>query len=76
MRYIKMIVREERQARVPQQLLSKDLETEKTNKDGNDGNKEESLDEYSGVGSIMGYVAPLGVSVDNRMSATKKKKKR
>lgn len=59
MEYIRLALREARLARVPQQLMP--LSTESgTEEDGN----EENVQEFSGVGAIAGYTAPLGMSPD------------
>ena len=71
MTYIRMALDEVNSARVPQQLLPNDVE--KT-ENGNEEESDKNIDEYSGVGSIMGYMAPLGVEIDNRTTTSKKKK--
>ena len=65
--YIRLALSEAGLARVPQQLLSPD-----TVKDAEDGEEEPkdmlrdegSVNEFSGVGAIAGYTAPLGMSPD------------
>ena len=75
MRYIRLALEEARLARVPQQLLSPDADSE-------DGSEDEDVNEYSGVGAIVGYSAPLGVNPDalgrqkNRVPRRGKKQKR
>lgn len=56
--YIRALVAEEMDARVPQQLISPDSL--------NDEDKEEQdtqeVSEFSGTGGVAGYTAPLGFS--------------
>lgn len=56
--YIKLIIKEVVvQARVPTQLLPpEETEDEESGKDS----EGDAIDEFSGVGSIAGYTAPLG----------------
>ena len=53
MRYIRMVA-EQHLARVPNQLVS----------DTGNGEEDESVDEFAGVGGIAGYTAPLGMDPD------------
>lgn len=56
LKYIRMAIDEAKLARVPNQLIEPDSEQD------DDSNTEvDNVDEYSGAGSIAGYVAPLGV---------------
>ena len=61
-RYIQMALAEAPLARVPNQLVSPDAE----NGDGSADSDEEkdNVQEFSGVGAIAGYTAPLGMSPD------------
>lgn len=59
-RYIREAVAEAKLARVPNQLLAP--KAEKGEED--DGEADESVNEFSGVGSIAGYTAPLGMDPD------------
>lgn len=70
-RYIRLALAEAHLARVPQQLLSPDQETD--NRDEDEG--EEDVNEFSGVGSIMGYSAPLGMDPD-RLGRQKNRRKK
>lgn len=55
--YIRAIVAEERDARVPQQLISPD------SLDDEDKEQEtQEVSEFSGTGGVAGYTAPLGFS--------------
>jgi hypothetical protein len=56
-RYIRLIMQEARDARVPQQLLAPE-DSEK----GSEKDEVENVVEFSGVGAIAGYTAPLGMS--------------
>lgn len=58
-RYIKEAIAETKLARVPNQLLSPKEESGK-----NDDEAVENVNEFSGVGSIAGYTAPLGMDPD------------
>lgn len=61
MRYIRLALEEARLARVPQQLISPDSdESDSKTEIG----KDENVNEFSGVGAIVGYSAPLGVDPD------------
>lgn len=70
-RYIRLALAEANLARVPQQLLSPDQETE----NGNEDEGTEAVQEFSGVGSIMGYSAPLGMNPD-RLGRRKNRRKK
>lgn len=55
--YIRAIVAEERDARVPQQLISPDsLDDEDKEQDT------QEVSEFSGTGGVAGYTAPMGFS--------------
>lgn len=58
-RYIRMVVVETKLARVPNQLLPPTEE-----KGQEDDEADESVNEFSGVGAIAGYSAPLGMDPD------------
>ncbi len=72
-RYIRMAMAEANLARVPNQLSSPEK------KEGGRGNEEEGTDEnvneFSGVGAIAGYSAPLGMDPD-RLGRKKNSRKR
>jgi len=72
-RYIRLAVDEARDARVPQQLVTADSEK---NSGKNDDSQEadQDVNEFSGVGSIAGYSAPLGMDPD-RLGRKKNKRK-
>lgn len=70
-RYIRLALAEAHLARVPQQLLSPDQETD--NRDEDEG--EEDVNEFSGVGSIVGYSAPLGMDPDRLRRQKNRRKK-
>lgn len=70
-RYIRLALAEAHLARVPQQLLSPDQETD--NRDEDEG--EEDVNEFSGVGSIVGYSVPLGMDPD-RLGRQKNRRKK
>jgi hypothetical protein len=55
-RYIREVV-ESHLARVPNQLVSDDRQE-------GDGEADEGMDEFAGVGGIAGYTAPLGMDPD------------
>lgn len=59
--YIRLALAESGLARVPNQLLSPNAESEQE-EDKEDGI--EDVQEFSGVGAIVGYSAPLGMSSD------------
>ena len=64
-------VLETHMARVPNQLMSPDVG------DTNDDEADESVNEFSGVGAIAGYSAPLGMDPDllgRKKNKSKKKK--
>ena len=61
MEYIRLALREARLARVPQQLMPLPAEIG-TEEDGTE--EQENVQEFSGVGAIAGYTAPLGMSPD------------
>lgn len=61
MRYIRLALAEAHLARVPQQLVTPDS-TE--NGQEEDESATENVNEFSGVGAIAGYTAPLGMSPD------------
>jgi hypothetical protein len=67
-----LLALEARQVRVPTQLVDIEEETEEniphTNGD------EPSIDEFSGVGAVAGYVLPLGASSEDYNGKTVKKK--
>jgi hypothetical protein len=68
-RYIKLALAEAHLARVPQQLLSPTDSDEDKDDEGT-----EEVNEFSGCGSVAGYVAPLGMDPDKL--GRKKNKKR
>lgn len=68
--YIKLAVAEAARAGVPQQLLSDQESGTRAEEMG-----DEKMDEFSGVGAIAGYTAPLGASPDD-MGRRKNAKKR
>ena len=57
-RYIRLVL-ETRNARVPTQLL----DPEGSEEEGKD--EVEDVNEFSGVGAVAGYTAPLGMSPDD-----------
>ena len=57
-RYIKLMIAEALDARVPQQLVKAD--SEKDNEQNDTKKVDQDVNEFSGVGSIVGYSAPLG----------------
>ena len=70
-KYIKLAMEEARSARVPQQLLEP---TEQ--KDGTtDEENEQDIQEFSGVGAIAGFAAPLGAAPKGRNKGRSKVKK-
>lgn len=58
--YVKLLLDEAKLARVPQQLISPDKDNEETN----EVEEAESVNEFSGVGAVAGYSAPLGMNPD------------
>lgn len=72
MRYIQMALAEAHPARVPQQLLSP------TDSEEGSQDEVENVQEFSGVGAIMGYSAPLGMDPDKlgrKKNALRRKRK-
>lgn len=70
-RYIQEAVDEAKLARVPNQLIDpEDINSSE------DDDQSESVNEFSGVGSIGGYSAPLGMDPDRlgRQKNSRKKK--
>jgi hypothetical protein len=74
--YLDLLLSEQANARVPQQLVSKSnsvKSAKSTKKDDKDRlDQKQNVDEFSGVGAIMGYMAPLGASADD-VNANKRK---
>jgi len=71
-RYIKTVLESVKDARVPNQLLDAP-DSEKEKKD-----EVEDVNEFSGVGAIAGYTAPLGAdpgAMGRKKNAAKRKKK-
>jgi len=65
MRYITLALAEAKLARVPNQLVAADSESGSSNNDKEDEvTAVEDVNEFSGVGSIVGYSAPLGANPD------------
>ena len=62
MRYIRLAVDEARDARVPQQLVTADSDKDSGKDDSQEA--DQNVSEFSGVGSIAGYSAPLGMDPD------------
>lgn len=58
-RYLRMAVAEAKEARVPNQLVEPDSDDAK-----DEVSADEQVYEFSGVGSIAGYTAPLGMDPD------------
>lgn len=58
--YVKLLLDEAKLARVPQQLISPNKDNEETN----EVEEAESVNEFSGVGAVAGYSAPLGMNPD------------
>lgn len=55
-----MVLESAKDARIPNQLVgNEDSETDKKKKEKQD------IDEFSGVGAVMGYSAPLGMNPDD-----------
>lgn len=73
MRYIRMAIAEVKLARVPNQLMSPE-KADKGQTEGDDENVE-NIDEFSGVGAIAGYSAPLGMDSD-RLGRKKNSRKK
>lgn len=74
-KFIRMVLAENPDARVPTQLLSPDDVKGQEDR----GHEEEGIEEFSGVGAIAGYTLPLGMNPDaagrrNNSSHRKKKK--
>ena len=72
MRFIRLALAEAHPARVPNQLVPDSVETEKQDEG------HEDINEFSGVGAIAGYTAPLGMDPDKlgrRKNASRRKKK-
>lgn len=68
--YIREAVKEAHLARVPDQLVSTDSEEGRS-----DIGDSEDVNEFSGVGGIMGYTGPLGIDPDE-LGRKKNKPKR
>lgn len=66
--YLRMAVAEAHLARVPDQLVSDDAEE-------GDETEAQGVNEFSGVGGIMGYSGPLGVDPDKLGRRKNKRKK-
>jgi hypothetical protein len=58
--YVKLFLEETRLARVPQQLISPNKDNEETD----EVEEAENVNEFSGVGAVAGYSAPLGMNPD------------
>lgn len=58
--YVKLLLDEAKLARVPQQLLSPEKDTDNEN----DIEEVENVNEFCGVGGVAGYSAPLGMNPD------------
>jgi hypothetical protein len=58
--YVKLFLEEKRLARVPQQLISPNKDNEETD----EVEEAENVNEFSGVGAVAGYSAPLGMNPD------------
>jgi len=72
MRYIRLTLDEAHLARVPQQLMSP------TDSEEGSEDEAENVQEFSGVGAIMGYSAPLGMDPDKlgrKKNASRRKRK-
>ena len=59
--YVRLMLAEDKDARVPDQLIDPEDVDGRTNEDEEDV---EELDEFSGCGGITGYTGPLGISGD------------
>jgi hypothetical protein len=73
-RYVRMVLESARDARVPNQLIEPDTGSE----DGKKRDEVEDVNEFSGVGAVAGYTAPLGANPDamgRRKNAGKKRRK-
>ena len=71
-RYIRLMVEEAHLARVPNQLVSSDTSDAGQEDEGTT----EDVNEFSGVGGIMGYTGPLGIDPDSlgrKKNSSKKK---
>jgi hypothetical protein len=60
--YVKAYLAEFKDARVPNQLVSDEPSTEDKDKD-----EVEDVKEFSGVGAIAGYTAPLGAEKKKKL---------
>jgi len=60
--YIRLVVSETHMARVPDQLVSDDGTGQK--RDQGDEESGEEMDEFCGVGAVVGYTGPLGADPD------------
>ena len=70
-KYIQAAVIEAKLARVPNQLMAPEKE-----ESGNEDETVESVNEFSGVGAIAGYTAPLGMDPDKLGRKKNSRKKR
>jgi hypothetical protein len=76
-RYIKEILDEAQNSRVPTQLLSKKSNDDPTKDDSECGKEDkEEIDEENVVGNIAGFMAPLGASSEDMKGPGQKKTKK
>jgi hypothetical protein len=69
--YLKLFIESSGNANVPNQLIDSDDDEKKSNKD-----EVEDVNEFSGVGSIAGFTAPLGAGPATYYDKKPKAKKR
>lgn len=74
-RYIREILSEIQDYRVPTQLLSPETGEKVKQDETEDEDMEKEIDEMSmGAGGVAGYTAPLGMSGDDLRKSNKKRK--
>jgi hypothetical protein len=70
-KFIKLAIEEAHSARVPQQLLQPSDKEE-----GQGSDEEQDVQEFSGVGAVAGFTAPLGSGPFGDAKASSKRKKK
>lgn len=68
--YVRFVLESAKDARVPNQLVGNE------GTDQEDDDEAEDVKEFSGVGAIAGFTAPLGYSAEDMQPNSSKKKKR